>query len=45
MPPEHASSFANGKAIGFFDRHADSRALRRGLDGIREHMRELLEKA
>ena len=30
------------KAIDFFERHGNSVALRRGLDGVREYVRQLL---
>lgn len=36
------NQFDCAKAIAFFDRHKNHQALRRGLDGVREYVRELL---
>lgn len=36
--------FDTRKAIGFFDRHENYIALRRGHDGVRRHVRELLQR-
>ena len=36
------NQFNTRKAIDFFDRHGNHTALRRGLDGVREYVRELL---
>jgi nucleoside-diphosphate-sugar epimerase len=37
--------FDNRKAIGFFDAHGDSHALRRGLAGVREYMARLIAES
>jgi nucleoside-diphosphate-sugar epimerase len=45
-PPSRGSDpdprFDAGKAISFFDRHGQTHALRRGLDGVRTYVAELL---
>jgi nucleoside-diphosphate-sugar epimerase len=38
------NQFATRKAIEFFDRHENHLALRRGQSGVREYVRELLER-
>jgi nucleoside-diphosphate-sugar epimerase len=38
------NQFATQKAIEFFDRHENHLALRRGQSGVREYVRELLER-
>jgi nucleoside-diphosphate-sugar epimerase len=38
------NQFDTRKAIAFFDRHGNGTALRRGQDGVREYVRELLAK-
>jgi nucleoside-diphosphate-sugar epimerase len=37
------NQFDTRKAVGFFDRHGNHTALRRGLGGVREYVREFLE--
>lgn len=36
------NQFDTRKAVEFFDRHGNHTALRRGLDGVREYVREFL---
>jgi nucleoside-diphosphate-sugar epimerase len=38
------NTFDTTKAIEFFDRHQNAVALRRGVDGVREYVKELLPK-
>lgn len=38
------NTFDTRKATGFFDRHGNTTALRRGLDGVREYVGELLKR-
>jgi nucleoside-diphosphate-sugar epimerase len=38
------NTFDTTKAIDFFDRHGNSIALRRGVDGVREYVADLLEQ-
>jgi len=38
------NTFDTAKAIAFFDRHGKKKALRRGVDGVREYVKELVEK-
>jgi nucleoside-diphosphate-sugar epimerase len=38
------NQFDTRKAIAFFERHGNSTALRRGHDGVRQYVRELLDK-
>jgi hypothetical protein len=38
------NQFDTAKAVGFFDRHGNTVALRRGIDGVREYIAELLAR-
>lgn len=38
------NTFDTAKATAFFDRHGNKKALRRGVDGVREYVKELLAK-
>jgi len=38
------NTFDTTRAIEFFNRHGNRVALRRGVDGVREYVRELLER-
>jgi nucleoside-diphosphate-sugar epimerase len=37
------NTFDTRKAVGFFDRHGNTTAIRRGLDGVRQYVGELLQ--
>jgi nucleoside-diphosphate-sugar epimerase len=38
------NTFDTSKAIDYFDRHGNTMALRRGVEGVREYVRELLAR-
>jgi hypothetical protein len=38
------NQFDCAKAIGFFDRHGNSTALRRGVNGVREYVAAILPR-